>query len=185
MFYRSLTTSLGTFSQQNRSVNMSSTTNGIASAGGSAIQAGTPSIENGSPVKRVNQNGTRSDFASILKKWSAPIPPTLSRKLGRTTDSPLGKVRISKISIVINIVVQKYLASVLCGGKFGDREYMRLFSSSVLAIKIENYYRDHNFRGLQKLRLYFVWLWLYCNTHVHFDSREHCRFYKSCLVSLW
>lgn len=98
MFYRSLTTSLGSFSHQNRSINMSSTTNGITSAGGSAIQAGTASLENGSPVKKFNQNGTRSDFASILKKWSAPIPPTLSRKLGRTTDSPLGKVRISKIS---------------------------------------------------------------------------------------
>ena len=40
-------------------------------------------------------NNSRSDFASALKKWSAPIPPVLSRKLGRVSDSPLGKVRVT------------------------------------------------------------------------------------------
>ncbi|CAG7821259.1 unnamed protein product, partial [Allacma fusca] len=42
--------------------------------------------------KQRDYQSHRSDFASTLKKWSAPIPPVLLRKLGRGSDSPLGKV---------------------------------------------------------------------------------------------
>lgn len=41
-----------------------------------------------------NSQSNRVDFASVLKKWNAPIPPALLRKLGRGSESPLGKVRV-------------------------------------------------------------------------------------------
>lgn len=110
LFFRSLTTSLNSFSQQNlehsrQRTRMNNTT--VSSSNPHAPAAtSTAAVENGSPAKK--SNGSRSDFASILRKWSAPIPPTLSRKLGRASESPLGKV-----SFLFLFLLRRYQAPFL------------------------------------------------------------------------
>jgi hypothetical protein len=65
-----------------------------------------------------NSNGGLLDFASLLKKWGAPIPPALSRKLGRTSDSPLGKVRLRIFSLVMLIYFIRPLRDSDCNPYF-------------------------------------------------------------------
>lgn len=113
-FDRTVTTPLGSFSQQqkiqltNIPIKMSGHSNGHGSSIVGIGANGTLSVENGSPAKK-SVNGARSDFASVLKKWSAPIPPTLSRKLGRASESPLGKVRCGNYVVYAEILTIKDL----------------------------------------------------------------------------